>query len=165
MSATYVIWPKLDPATAHEILMCAQESNKKFYRKALDILAPRMGLRPAKIQEMPKVERHAYWAQLLGRPEMEALSFNFLSQWFIEKHTPLLCAWLDSFKIAHDGRGCADSFPPCPSKEAIKKSIDELLKKFDPKLVGIYLRTFNQIDGVQWKALDELIETEPKLAL
>ncbi len=42
-------------------------------------MAPRMGVRVPILLEMPKAQRHATWIQILGRPEMEVLSFNILS--------------------------------------------------------------------------------------
>jgi hypothetical protein len=77
----------------------------------------------------------------------------------------MLCAWLDSLGIAHGDNGCADSFPPEPPATKLRAGVDTLLAKFDPVLVSIYLRSFNQIDETQWKALEEIIRTEPRLQL
>ncbi len=72
-------------------------------------------------------------------------------------------AWLDSLGIEHGENGCADTFPPQPDAAALKKGVDVLLEKFDPQIVSIYLRTFNQIDETQWPALDEILRSEPRL--
>jgi len=160
---THTIWPTLPPPLAHEILLSVQKSNKKLYRTAVEVMAPRMGMRVPILIEMPKAQRHATWVQILGRPEMEVLSFNLLSTWLIEDQRPMLCAWLDSLGIEHGENGCADTFPPEPSKEALRQGVEGLLGKFDPVIVGIYLRTFNQIDETRWPALDEIVRTEPRL--
>ena len=162
---TYAIWPTLPPTLANEILLSVQKANKKLYKTAVEVMAPRMGVRVPILVEMPKAQRHATWIQILGHPQMEVLSFNLLSTWLIETQTPMLCAWLDSLGIAHGDNGCADTFPPEPSKETLRKGVDVLLAKFDPTVVSIYLRTFNQIDETRWNALDEIVRDEPRLQL
>jgi hypothetical protein len=142
-----------------------QKANKKLYRTALEVMAPRMGIRVPTLVEMPKTERHAVWIRILAQPQMEVLSFNLLSTWLIETQRPMLCAWLDSLGIEHGENGCADSFPPEPPAEKIRAGVDTLLKKFDPVLVSIYLRSFNQIDETQWPALDAIIKTDERLKL
>ena len=162
---THVLWPVLPPPLAHEILLSVQKSNKKLYKTALEVMAPRMGMRVPILIEMPKAQRHATWVQILGRPEMEVLSFNLLSTWLIEDQRPMLCAWLDSLGIEHGENGCADTFPPQPAAETLRQGVDGLLGKFDPAIVAIYLITFNQIDETRWPALDEIIRAEPRLQL
>jgi hypothetical protein len=163
--ATHDIWAAIPASQANDILVAVQKSNKKLYRTAVEVMAPRMGVRVPILLEMPKSERHAVWAQILSRPEMEVLSFNLLSTWLIEAHAPLLCAWLDSLGIAHDARGCADHFPETPDAAQFRAGIDTLLKDFDTSLVAIYLRCFNQIDETKWAALDEILRTDSRLAL
>ena len=43
--------------------------------------------------------------------------------------------------------------------------METLLEKFDPTLVSIYLRAFNQIDETHWPALDEILRADPRLQL
>ena len=117
---TYTIWPALPSELANEILVSVQKTNKKLYRTALEVMAPRMGVRVPILIEMPKAQRHATWVQILGRPEMEVLSFNVLSTWLIETQRPMLCAWLDSLGIEHAENGCADTFPPEPDATLFK---------------------------------------------
>ncbi|MCE0522156.1 MAG: hypothetical protein LV480_04525 [Methylacidiphilales bacterium] len=161
---THAIWPTLPPQLANEILLAVQKSNKKLYRTALEVMAPRMGIRVPTLIEMPKAQRHATWVQILSRTEMEVLSFNLLSAWLIDSQRPMLCAWLDALGIKHGENGCADDFPPQPDADTLKKGVDLLLQQFDPQIVGVYLRTFNQIDETQWPALDEILSSDPRLA-
>ena len=162
-SPTHTIWPTLPPQLANEILLGVQKGNKKLYRTAVEVMAPRMGVRVPTLLEMPKAQRHATWIQILSRPEMEVLGFNILSTWLIETQTPMLCAWLDSLGIEHGENGCADTFPPEPAAAKLKKGVDVLLEKFDPQIVSVYLRAFNQIDETQWPALDEIVKTDKRL--
>jgi hypothetical protein len=162
---THAVWAALPPAFAHEILVAVQKSNKKLYRTAVEVMAPRMGLRVPILVEMPKAPRHAAWVGILSRPEMEVLSFNLFSAWLIDTQRPLLCAWLDALGIAHGENGCADHFPPAPSAEQLKAGVETLLKGFDPRLVSVYLRCFNAIDETGWPALEEILRADPRLEL
>jgi hypothetical protein len=163
--ATHDLWAAMPAAQANDILLAVQKTNKKLYRTAVEVMAPRMGIRVPILLEMPKSERHAHWMRILARPEMEVLSFNLLSTWLIEAHAPLLCAWLDALGIAHNAQGCADHFPPEPDAAKLRAGIDLLLKGFDPALIAIYLRCFNQIDETRWPALDEILRTDPRLTI
>lgn len=162
-SPTHTIWSTLPAQLANDILLSVQKGNKKLYRTALEVMAPRMGIRVPILIEMPKIQRHATWIQILARPEMEVLSFNLLSAWLIDSQRPMLCAWLDALGIKHGVNGCADTFPLEPSADLLKKGVDVLLEKFDPQIVGVYLRTFNQIDETRWTALDEILTTDKRL--
>jgi len=162
---THAIWPALPPQLANDILLSIQKSNKKLYRTATEVMAPRMGVRVPILIEMPKAKRHADWIRILARPEMEVLSFNLLSTWLIEGQRPMLCAWLDALGIEHGENGCADNFPPQPDAALLKKGVDGLLKQFDPTIVSVYLRCFNQIDETQWPVLDEILSSDPRLQL
>jgi hypothetical protein len=162
-SPTHTIWPTLPPQLANDILLAVQKGNKKLYRTAVEVMAPRMGVRVPILLETPKAQRHATWIQILARPEMEVLSFNILSSWLIEAQRPMLCAWLDTLGIEHGDNGCADSFPPQPGAALLKKGVDALLEKFDPQIVSVYLRTFNQIDETRWPALDEILSSDKRL--
>jgi hypothetical protein len=164
-SPTHTIWPQLPAQLANDILLAVQKGNKKLYRTALEVMAPRMGVRVPILVEMPKAQRHATWIQILGRPEMEVLSFNLLSTWLIETQRPMLCAWLDALGIEHGENGCADTFPPEPEAALLKKAVDGLLQVFDPTIVSVYLRSFNCIDETHWDELDGIIATDPRLQL
>ena len=162
---THTLWAVLPRQLANDILLAVQKGNKKLYRTAVEVMAPRMGVRVPILIEMPKAQRHADWIRILARPEMEVLSFNLLSTWLVETQTPMLCAWLDSLGIKHAENGCADTFPPEPDAALLTKGVDLLLGQFDPQIVSVYLRCFNQIDETRWPALDTILASDPRLQL
>jgi hypothetical protein len=161
--ATHLLWKKMDPQRVHEILLSVQEGNKKLYRTTVEIMAPHIGMRPVKVLEMPKTERHAAFAQLLAKPALEELSFNLISTWLMHTQKELLSAWLDALQIPHDGSGCANTFPPCPDKTKLQQAVEKLLSQFEPRLVALYLRTFNEIDEVRWQPLAEILDSDKRL--
>ncbi len=161
--STHTIWPHLSQTLAHEILLEVQKSNKKLYRTAVEVMAPRMGVRVPILMEMPKIERHLVWIKILSRPEMEVLSFNLLSGWLLAAQVPMLNRWLDLLKVPHADNGCADSFPPAPEEAVLKPAVEALLKEFPQVYVCIYLRCFNLIDEVKWESLAKIITEDPQL--
>lgn len=164
--ATHIIWSKITPQESHQILCDVQDTEKRVYRSALEILSQQMQKRVPIVIEMPKIERHTVWQSILGHPLLENLSFNILSTWLVNKHSALLCAWLDAIGIAHDPQGyfSSDSIQE-PSAEKLSQAISTVLEKFPQKNLSIYLRVFNQIEGIQWNALNTLIESDPRLQL
>jgi hypothetical protein len=155
----------MSPELAHEILLGVQDSNKKLYKMAVELMAPHQGLRVVRVLEMPKRERHAFWQHLLAQPAFEQLGFNLISSWLIGTQIPLLSTWLDALGVPHDGKGCTDQFPPCPSEPILKSAVEQLLAKFRPEVVAVYLRVFNLIDDVQWQPLQQLMEADTRLNL
>lgn len=167
--AAYEIWNYLSqaqPELVQEVFAIVHENNRKLYRDALQMLAPAMGLRATKVQELPKRERHAQWAQLLASPQREGLGFNLITQWLIDSQGPMLAAWLNALGIPHDGNGCTDQLPEVsPPLEKLRGAAEVLLKQFPAERVAVYLHTFQELDGVGWPPLAQLLEQETRLSL
>ena len=75
-SPTHTLWPTLPPQLANEFFFRSRKRNKKLYRTALEVMAPRMGIRVPILLEMPKTQRHATWIQILapardGSPQLQ----------------------------------------------------------------------------------------------
>ncbi|MEZ0299497.1 MAG: hypothetical protein ACAI35_23830 [Candidatus Methylacidiphilales bacterium] len=160
---TYNFWGEMSPALSNDICIAAQTSNKRLYRMALEVAAPRMGMRSGKVLEMPKIQRHATFAHIFAHPQMEALTFNLISNWLVEKQVPMLILWLDTIGVKHNGQGCADNFTFVPEPAKLNEGIAALLEKYDPWLVKMYLNTFNEIDETHWPELARLINENETL--
>jgi hypothetical protein len=159
------LWPRIGPDLAHEILAAVQKSHKKMYGTALEVLAPRMKLRPAKVLEMPKAERHAAWAVLLAHPQMDPLSQTLLGEWLAQTRRPMMEAWLDTLGIAHDGRGFLKTYPPCPEEGPLRAAFERLLAAHPPADVLVYLAVFNAAPEARWPLLAGWLDTDPRLPL
>ncbi|MDW8349672.1 MAG: hypothetical protein RML49_05360 [Verrucomicrobiae bacterium] len=157
-------WRQMSVEKAHEIIQTVHETNKKLYRKTLELLAPHMGKRAAIILEMPKKERHQVWIEFFKQERFATFAFNFLSWWLMERHRPMLSAWLTHLGIEHES-GIATEFPDGqPAAEVLAEGVEKLLRDFDAEDVKIYLRAFYEIDEVHWPNLATLLESEPRLA-
>ena len=131
-SPTHAIWPTLPPHSPTTSFSPSRKANKKLYRTALEVMAPRMGIRVPILLEMPKAQRHATWIQILARPEMEVLSFNLLSTWLIE--TSARCFARGSTPSASStARTAAPTLSrPSPTPRCSRRASMLLLEKFDP---------------------------------
>jgi hypothetical protein len=59
-----------------------------------------------------------------------------------------------------------NELPPAPPKEKIANAASQLLVKYPAETVAVYLHAFRDMDSaVQWPALDEILEEEPRLKL
>ena len=74
-------------------------------------------------------------------------------------------AFLDGVGIEHDGEGAADDLPDEIDGKKLKKTVDDLLKSFDPEVVKIYLYTFQLQKSEGWDAISELFANDASLQL
>ena len=78
----------------------------------------------------------------------------------------MLCDFLDALGIAHDEDGTVEELPAAPPKEKIAAAVDGLLSKYPAESVAIYLHAFRDMDSsIQWPALNEILNDEPRLQL
>lgn len=163
--ATCTLWEEIPEELGHEILLAVRESDKRLYRVVVELTSRRLGVRQAKLLEMPKVERHRLSRRVLSRPESEEISSHLFSHWLVQSRAPMLCAWLDALEIPHDGQGVVEAFPEEPSAERLRSALEGLLARFPQRDVAIYLRLFNEIDEVGWKSLEEILSGDERLRL
>lgn len=159
------IWRRIGPAKAHEILASVQKSNKKLYTTAVEVLAPRLKLRPVKILEMPKAERHAAWTAFLAHPQYDPLTQNLVAEWLAQHQAGLMADWLDALGAPHNGRGVVQDYPPCPPSAVLTDALDAVLAAHAAEDVLVYLSAFNAAPETRWPELDAMLATDPRLPL
>jgi hypothetical protein len=154
----FEVWNDLSPALNHEILETAYRLQKKLYRRVIDDLAPQLRMRPQRLLDMPKVERHALFQPLLALPLMDVLSQNLLLHWLAQEAHPLMATFLNELGIAHDGKGCVEEFPATVDPARLAKAVETLYASFPAEKVTLYLRTFDSVSGCQWPGLTDLVQ-------
>jgi hypothetical protein len=77
----------------------------------------------------------------------------------------MICEFLDSLGIEHDGKGVVDNLPGAPSRELLNDTITRLLEKRSPEVVAVYLHAFQGMDETGWAVLDEALATDPRISL
>ena len=78
----------------------------------------------------------------------------------------MLCDFLDSLGIKHDEDGTVEQLPESPGPDDLRKAIDQLLMKYSPENVAVYLHAFHDMDSsVTWQPLGEVLGEDERLKL
>jgi hypothetical protein len=117
------------------LCLAVQKTNKKLYRTAVEVMAPRMGVPRADPDRDAEGRASRHLDSNPGTARDGSAELQSFSTWLIETQRPMLCAWLDALGIEHAENGCADVFPPQPEAAKLKKGVDLLLGQFDPAMV------------------------------
>ncbi len=162
---------------AHEILQSFPEeaasemfeylygNDKPAYRACLRVLAVRRKLRPVVLERKTRAERHAWMQAELARKANDDAATEALQTWLLGGHQQLICSFLDSLGVAHDGRGLLDTLPPEPQKERLQEAVDRLLDNHSRSAAIAYLHLFCKMDIADWPTLKEIINQDPRLCL
>lgn len=153
----YEVWKDLTPELHHEVLEAVYVNNKKLYRNVVNQMAKNLRMRPERVLESPRKERHQLFQPVLTHPQFHLLTQNILMDWLRYTQTPMLVNFLDSLGIAHDGTGCSDSFPSQIDEAKLPAAIDALYTAFPKDHVTLYLKTFDTVTGVLVPKLAELL--------
>ena len=153
----YQIWKDLGPELNHEILDSACTENKKLYKQLLEEVSKALRVRPQKLLEASRKERHDRFHDLLGRPDFGILSQNLLMNWLDKSQRAMLVAFLDKLNLKHDGKGYVDEFPPTMDDVLLKKAVEHLYNTFEKEKVSTYLKTFDSIAACNWPLVEQLV--------
>jgi hypothetical protein len=161
----YEIFSKLSPELTNEIFSHLIEHEKPVYKAMIQNLATRRKLRPVFIERKPKEDRHVWLKQALSLKGADDISTQLLQIWLLGAHRQMICDFLDSLGIAHDGKGVVDNLPAEPRREALTETITKLLENHPPEVVAVYLHAFQAMDETGWSTLDEILATDARVAL
>lgn len=160
------IFKNMSPALAAEVFTFLHRAQKPVYKAAVQGLANQRNLRGVFIERKPPQERHPWMQTALSRPVSDALASHLVQAWLLGAQKPMLNEFLDALEIPHGEDGTVDELPACPPKEKVAAAAAQLLAKYPPETVAVYLHAFRDMDSaVQWPALDEVLSEEARLAL
>lgn len=148
---------------AGEVFGWLQESDRAAYRTMAGMLATRRKLRPVFVERKPRDERHAWMREALGRASNADLATEILQAWIMGAHEEMVCAFLDSLEVAHDGKGLIETLPPEPSEAGVRAAVEGLFAKYPPFAVRAYLNLFTSMDMTDWPVLRGMVATDPRL--
>ena len=161
---SHELFKHMSPATAAEVFGYLQREQKPVYKAALQGLANQRNLRGVFIERKPPNDRYPWMQQALSRPISDALASHLLQGWLLGANKQMLNDFLDALEIAHEEDGTVEELPAAPPKEQIRSAVEQLLAKYAPEKVAIYLHAFRDMDSaVQWPPLNELLEEMPQL--
>lgn len=161
---SHELFRSMSQPTAAQVFTFLHETEKPIYKAAIQGLANQRNLRPVFVERKPRDERHAWMKAALARPVSDTLATHLLQAWLLGANKSMLCDFLDALGIEHEEDGTVEVIPPCPAKEKLQGAIDQLLGKYQPEAVAIYLHAFRDMDSsVQWPALNEILVEDPRL--
>ena len=159
------IFNRLSPELTNEIFAHLIEHEKPVYKAMIQNIATRRKLRPVFIERKPKNERHIWLRQALSMRGADDIATQLLQIWLLGAHRQMICDFLDSLGIKHDGKGVVDSLPAEPSREALTDTITKLLEGRSAEVVAVYLHAFQAMDETGWSTLDEVLANDARVAL
>jgi hypothetical protein len=161
----YEVFAKLSPELTNEIFAYLLEFEKPVYKAMVQNIASRRKLRPIFIERKPKQERHLWLHQALSLKSADDLTMQLLQIWLLGAQREMICQFLDSLGIEHDGKGVVDNLPAAPPRDKLNDTITKLLEKRSPEAVALYLHAFQAMDETGWSILDEALATDPRISL
>ena len=149
--------------TAGGIFQFLYEKDKPAYRACLQLLASRRKLRLVILERRSRAERHAWMHAELSRKANEDAAGEVLQTWLLGAHSDLICGFLDTLGIPHNGRGLLETLPAEPEAEKVRAAIDKVFHEHPPEAVFIYLHLFAEMDIAGWPALRHILTQDPRL--
>ena len=163
---SYEIFQHMSPALAAEILGYLQKEQPPVFKGVVQTLASQRNLRAVFIERKPPNDRYAWIKSALCRKAADTLAAHLLQAWLLGAQKPMLCAFLDSLGIAHDEDGTVEQLPESPPKEKIAATVTQLLSKYPPEVLAVYLHAFHDMDSaVSWPPLGEVLQEDERLQL
>ncbi len=154
----------MSPNLAQEIILYAYEEDKPLYKTTLAAVAEARKLRPVYLERQPRPQRHAAMLTTLTRPALEMVTANLIRTWLLKKHNGVLTDFLDSLGIQHK-EGVVDDLPETMDEAKLRTAVDGLLAKHPPEVVAVYLNAFQDMNEVEWPALKNMLQSDPRLQL
>ena len=160
------IYQQMAPELLHQMLDWFREKERSVYKTTLATLAKDRKLRLVFVQRKPLPEQYAWIHKTLQLRSCDTVGEQLLQAWFLAGHQPLLAAFCDEMGIPHDGKGSVEGDLPAElDAPKLDAAVDKLLESVDPRLLSLYLHTFNlQVPG-GWQALGAKLAADERLRL
>lgn len=124
--------------------------------EAVSAIAAQMKFRPRSVIALPPEKRAKYLAQL---PVIsDTIAARALVNYHLERQRPMMVAFLDLLGIGHENGLIADETIAKPGAARVQSAAKELLAKFPPEDVSLYLSTLVSQDPETWQALIEVAQ-------
>ncbi|HET7617511.1 MAG TPA: hypothetical protein VFK20_03300 [Vicinamibacterales bacterium] len=140
-------------------LFWEDEQSEDQQVEAVAAIASHMKFRSRSVIGLAPERRAKYLAQL---PNIsDAIAARALVSYHLERHRPMMAAFLDALGIPHDNGLITEETVPKPDTDALKNAAAELASKFDANDVAVYLSTLVSQDPETWGALADLPQLQP----
>jgi hypothetical protein len=154
----------MSPTLANEIIIFTLETDKPTYRATVAAVAQARHLRPVFLEREPKSKRHAMMISSLSKPSLEAIAGSLLRNWLLKKYKSMLVDFLNALEIKNE-EGVLENLPESMEDAKLKAAIENILAKYPPEVVTVYLNAFNDMNEANWPNLKTLLESDVRLQL
>ena len=161
---SHELFAAMPPALAAEILEFTFAHDRPLYHAALEAVAQFRKLRPVFFERQPRAARDAVIRSTLGRPPLEPAADSLIRNWLLKKQTPMLIDFLEALGIPHD-KGVVENLPASVDNTLLEAAAGQLLAKYRPETVVLYLHAFHNLNDVRWASLEELLRADPRLKM
>ena len=154
----------MSPPLAAEILAFTFEAEKPTYKATLAAVTEARKLRPVFMARQPRAQRDATILATLTRPSLDVAAATLIRTWLLKKHQAMLVDFLNLLEIPHE-EGVVETLPEGVDDAKLKAAVDQLLAKYPPEVVAVYLNAFNDMNEVNWQTLATLLAEDKRLQL
>ena len=133
--------------------------------RACRVLATRRKLRLIILERKTRLERHTWLQNELGRKSNDDAATEVLQTWLLGAHQELVCKFLESLGVEHDGHGLLETLPSEPPRNRLVEAIDGLLESHSRFGVIAYLNLFCEMDIADWPTLKQILQEDSRLWL
>lgn len=158
------MFAEISPALATRIVEEVHASDKDLYRVALASAAQAKKVRPVFLERQPRAERYKAMASALARADLNTISGNVISGWLVKNQPALLSDFLTALRIPHQN-GVVETLPEKVEDKDLQDAVNLLLGKYQPEIVGLYLRAFHDMNEADWPNLKQLLAEDVRLML
>ena len=163
---SHELFTAVDPAVVTEILDWFRANDRNVYKSAVSTLAGNRKLRPVFVQKKSLPEQYAWIHKTLQIKSCDPIGEQILQAYLMAGQQSMLGMFCDGLGIPHDGKGSVvGDLPKALDKERLDETVDKLVDVFDPKIFTVYLHCFNMQVSGGYPALNEKIESDPRLKL
>jgi streptomycin 6-kinase len=159
------IFQRFPDDAAGEIFQYLYASDKPAYRACLQVLASRRKLRPVILERKTRTERHSWLRGELTRKNNDDAATEILQTWLLGAHQPMICGFLETLGVKHDGRGLLETLPPEPERQRLVEAVDQLLASQSRNAAIAYLHLFCEMDIADWPTLKQILNDDSRLCL
>ena len=89
---------------------------------------------------------------------------NLIRIWLLKKYKAMLVDFLNALEIKNED-GVVEDLPKSMEDAKLKAAVDNLLGKYPPEAVAVYLNAFNDMNEANWANLKTLLENDSRLQL
>ena len=156
------LWRRLpiERWTEAATLFWSDEQSIDQQMEAVGAIASHMKFRPRSVADLPIEKKARYLATL---PTVsDTIAARALINYHLERHRPMMGAFLDSLGITHENGVISDEAVSKPDEGKLERAAAALATKFPPDDVSLYFATLVSQDPDTWGALAELPQTSAR---